>query len=428
MTQHRNWIKPCTALLFSSLACGLLSCQFVQPGSVIAQPTLPAERTASSTPPSETMPAVDSRLVTANTRFGLKLFSQLWQTEGTKNLMISPSSIAFALSMVYNGAAAETQQAMAQTLELQGLNLEEINQANAALQTVLENADPSVKLAIANSLWGRDGFAFNPTFLEQNRQFYQAETTTLDFTRPEAVNRINQWVSQNTAGKIPTIVDQIDPTQVLFLINAVYFKGTWTTQFNPADTEERPFYRLDGTQKQHPLMTQRGNYLYAENDQFQAISLPYGEGRFSLDVFLPRSTSSMGEFQRSLTPEQWQTWLTQFRRREGTVQLPKFKSSYEASLNQSLSQLGMAVAFQPDQADFANLSDESTFINEVKHKTFIEVNEEGTEAAAVTSVGVAVASAPIDPPFQMVVDRPFFYGIRDQQTGTLLFVGVMVDP
>lgn len=159
---------------------------------------------------------IDSRLATANTHFGLKLFSQLLQADSTHNVLVSPSSVAFALSMTYNGASGTTQQAMAKTLELQDISLEDLNQANAALIAGLEQGDPDVKLSIANSLWGRQNFSFNSEFLQRNQEFYDAEITTLDFNSPDAVTRINAWVNDSTEGKIPTIVDQIDPNLVLF--------------------------------------------------------------------------------------------------------------------------------------------------------------------------------------------------------------------
>lgn len=396
-----------------------------------ADPTVDATQdvTQSDTPvpmPSP-VPDVDPKLTTANTRFGLKLFSQLVQQESNKNVMISPTSVAIALSMLYNGAAGNTQAAMANALELQGLSVEDLNQANAELKAALENADPQVQLKIANSLWSRSGFSFNPDFLQQNRTFYNAEIANLDFDSPEALQRINGWVDQNTEGKITKIIDQINPDQVLFLINAVYFKGNWTVPFNPDNTSEQPFYRLDGSQKQHPMMSQQGNFAYYENDQFQAVSLPYGNRRLSMYVFLPRPESSLTAFYNNLTAENWETWLPQFNRREGSLQLPKFKSEYEKTLNNALTALGMGIVFE-DQADFSNLSTTPTAVDEVKHKTFIEVNEEGTEAAAVTSIGVRMTSINLDEPFQMVVDRPFFYAIRDNQTGTVLFMGTVVEP
>ncbi len=412
------------ALAGSLLLLGLLGCASASAlwQSSPQSPFQTAQRMTQPTQP------VDDRLLTANTRFGFKLFSEVLKQTPGQNVTISPSSVAIALSMTYNGASGETKQAMAQALELQGLTLQEINQGNAALEAALENADPKVKLAIANSLWGRQGFQFRPEFLQQNRQFYGAEIATLDFGSPTAVRTINNWVSQRTEGKIPSIVDQLEPNDVLYLINAIYFKGNWTTQFDPGNTALRPFFKLNETQEQHPFMSQTGNYRYAETDQFQAISLPYGDRRLSMVILLPKADSSLAELQRNLTPENWQRWMQQMRSREGSIQLPKFKQEFSIGLNDTLKSLGMGVAFDRNRAEFGGISNAQIYINKVQHKTFIEVNEEGTEAAAATSVGIGVTSAPIDGPFQMVCDRPFFYAIRDNQTGSLLFMGTMVDP
>ncbi|MCD8486104.1 MAG: serpin family protein [Desertifilum sp.] len=378
--------------------------------------------------PMNSIPTVDERLVTANTQFGFNLFSQLSQQEGEKNIFISPSSIAIALSMAYNGATGDTQQAMAQALEIQGLSLSEVNQAYADFKTVLENADPQVQLQIANSLWARQGITFNPQFLQNNRQFYRAQVTDLDFQDPAATRTINNWVKENTNGKINQIVDRLRPDDVLFLINAIYFKGNWTIQFDKAQTTNQPFYVNNTQTKTVPLMSQRGNYRYLETDNFQAISLPYSNGRWSLYVFLPKPDRNLAQFQQQLNAENWDTWMAQFRRREGSIQLPRFKMEYSTNLEQTLSALGMGVAFSR-QAEFTQMTTEPVYIDQVKHKTFVEVNEEGTEAAAVTSIGIRTTSAQMPTePFQMVVDRPFFCAIRDNQTGSLLFLGSIVDP
>lgn len=433
MKQQVRWLAVVLGCL-AIVGCGYGGFRFsrqavaqVSPTDPPAHPAIPIEVTQDPSTPTP-MSNVDPRLLAANTRFGFKLFSKLVQENDNQNLMISPTSVAIALSMLYNGAAGDTQQAMANALELGELSLQDLNQANAALATSLENADPQVKLQIANSLWGRQTFSFKPEFLQRNQSFYDAEVATLDFDHPDALTQINNWVSQNTEAKITRIIDRIDPEQVLFLINAVYFKGNWTTQFDPARTSERPFQLLDGNQKQHPLMSQQGNYQYYETDQFQAVSLPYGNQRLSMYVFLPRPNSSLTNFYSTLTAENWNTWMDQFARREGTIQLPKFTFEYENTLNRALSALGMGTVFNANQANFANLSDSSTAVDQVKHKTFIEVNEEGTEAAAVTSIGVRMTSINLNEPFQMVVDRPFFCAIRDNQTGTILFMGAVVNP
>ncbi len=372
---------------------------------------------------------VDSKLVDANRRFSFKLFSEILKQDSKKNVFVSPTSVAIALSMTYNGANGETQQAMAKALELQRMSLQQVNQANDALKASLETADPAVQLAIANSLWVKQGVTFKPDFMQSNQQFYKAKVTELDFAKPEAPGIINSWVKENTRGKIDKIVQQIDPADVLFLINAIYFKGKWTNEFDKNQTSERPFYLSNGTQKPHPMMSQSGKYRYYENETFQAVSLPYGKGRLSLYVFLPQKDTNLDRFQEQLTPENWQQWMNQFGMRQGSIQLPRFKFDYDIQLNTALKALGMEEAFDAGRANFSNMSPASVKIDEVMHKTFVEVNEEGTEAAAATSVRAVLTSARMpSQPFRMVVDRPFFCAIRDNQTGTILFMGSIQEP
>lgn len=371
---------------------------------------------------------VDAKLVDANTKFGFKLFQEVLKQDSNKNVFVSPTSIAIALSMTYNGASGQTQQAMAQALELQGMTLQDINQANEALKTTLEKADPAVQLSIANSLWAKQGIPFKPEFMQRNQQFYGAKVTELNFANPSSKNVINGWVKENTRGKIDQIVNQIKPDDVLFLINAVYFKGNWTKQFDKSQTTERPFYLSNGSQKQHPMMSQSGKYRYYENENFQAVSLPYGKERLSFYVFLPKKTTNLDAFQQQLSLQNWQQWMNQFQMRNGSIQLPRFKFEYDIQLNNALKALGMGEAFS-NTANFSDMTSASVAIDEVKHKTFVEVNEEGTEAAAVTSVGVMLTSARMpEAPFEMVVDRPFFCAIRDNQTGTILFMGSIKEP
>ncbi len=417
------------AIAFSSLIfMGLVGwMRVIQMPSVLAEPVhevAPSQLTAQRM----TQNSVDPKLVAANVRFGFKLFSETLKREGNKNVFVSPSSVAIALAMVYNGAAGETQQAMAKAMELQGISLSELNQANAELIKLLENPDPKVQLAIANSLWARQGIPFNPDFLQRNQQFYQAKVTELNFQDPKAVATINNWVSQNTRNKITEIVDRLSPDDVMMLINAIYFKGNWSKQFDPATTKQEPFFLGNGRQKSHPLMTQTGEYRYLENDQFQAVSLPYGNSqRMSMYLFLPKSNSTLSAFLQTLTADNWEQWMRQFRNREGSIKIPRFKLEYETELVPVLSALGMENAFT-DRANFAGLSSVPVQIDQVKHKTFVEVNEEGTEAAAVTAIGIRATSIMPTERFDMVVNRPFFCAIRDNHTGTVLFMGAIAEP
>lgn len=411
------------ALLAAIVTLTSVSC------SGAASSNLNPKPSQTTTKPAALKIVVNSKLVEANTRFSFKLFSEILKQDGKKNVFVSPSSVAIALSMAYNGAKGETQQAIAKALEMQGMSLSDINQSNANLKTSLESSDPAVQLTIANSLWARKGVDFKPEFIQRNQAFYAAEVTSLDFADPSAPTQINGWVKKNTQGKIREIVDDIDADQVMFLINAIYFKGKWMNEFDKSQTADQPFTLADGRQKQHPMMSQRGDYRYTENQQFQAVSLPYGKGRTSLYVFLPKPNSNLADFQKTLTAENWQTWMKTFSKREGSIQLPRFKMEYEIQLKKSLSALGMGIAFDPLKADFSNLSETSTRIDEVKHKTFVEVNEEGTEAAAVTSIGIRATSAQMEvAPFSMTVDRPFFCAIRDNKTGEILFMGEIVNP
>ncbi|MFP3868924.1 MAG: serpin family protein [Desulfobacteraceae bacterium] len=369
-----------------------------------------------------------SRLSSAQTKFGCKLFSQLVDRTPDSNIFISPASIAFALAMTYNGAAGETREAMARTLELGNMSLDDINRANAALRASLQQLDPQVQLNLANSLWARQGIEFKSEFLKRNQVAYGAELEVVDFSNPQALARINAWVSQNTQGKIEKIVDRIDPLDILFLINALYFKGQWTEPFDQARTQKRIFTRADGRQLEHPMMSQGGVYKYYRGPKFQAVSLPYGQGRVSMDIFLPDRDSNLQEFFRHLNAETWQHWFSEFKMTPGDIVLPRFKLEYAAELKEPLKTLGMAVAFDPNQGNFEHMVKQKAYISKVKHKTFIEVNEEGTEAAAATSVGVTITAAPAQSRFNMVVDRPFFLSIRDQHTGTILFMGAIVEP
>jgi serpin B len=372
----------------------------------------------------------NEKLVTANTKLTFKLFSEILKKQHSENIFISPASLAIALNIVYNGAGGETQEAIAKTLELQGTNLQEINQANADLKASLKNPDPKVQLSIANSLWTKESIPFKPEFLQIIQNFYQAEVKNLNFSNPTAPSMINNWVNQSTNGKINKIVDVIEPKTVFLMLNAIYFKGNWTESFPTEATQLHPFTLLDGTQKQHPMMRHQNSasFPYYENELFQAVSLPYGDGRMSMYIFLPNQGVSLKTFYEKLNAENWQQWMNQFNNSDNSgggvlISLPRFKLEYAIDLKDTLKALGMEIAFTKE-ANFSGMTPSSIWIDKIQHKTFVEVNEEGTEAAAVTNVASGVRSGPIE----MNVNRPFFLAIRDNQTGNILFVGSIVEP
>jgi serpin B len=372
---------------------------------------------------------IDTSVPKANTEFGFNLFNTIWETEQNQNIFISPFSVSTALSMTLNGASGETEQAMIDTLLLKGITTDSINSSFAQLQQALQTSDPKVTLTIANSLWGNQGIQFKPDFLQRNTQFFNAEISVLDFLDPSSLTTINQWVNDNTNGKIPKILDEIDANAVLFLINAIYFKGAWQTEFDPSNTRDGTFHLADGSTKRVPMMFRSGRYSHYRGDAFQAVNLPYGDGRISMYIFLPARDSDLNTFLDTLNTENWESWMSQFREQELSFRMPKFKLEYGTKeLNDALTVLGMGIAFDQSRADFSrmvSLEDlgANLYIDKVSHKTFIEVNEEGTEAAAVTIVGIVKTSLP--PEF--TADRPFFFAIRDNETGTVLFMGTVVD-
>ncbi|MGI9175585.1 MAG: serpin family protein [Rhodothermales bacterium] len=374
-------------------------------------------------PPAELRPltSAEAQVSEADNRFGLKLFRALSEDERDENLFISPLSVSMALGMTLNGADGETYTAMQETLELAGLSEEEINTSYQSLIELLTNLDRKVIFEIANSIWYRQGFAVEPPFIDASQTYFDAAIREADFGSPAAVVAINGWVEEQTRGKIDEIIDEIDPDIVMFLINAIYFKGTWTYEFDEDDTRDEAFTQHDGTDVQVPMMRQEADLPYFETEAFQAVDLPYGDSLFSMTILLPREGHDVDDLADALDPAQWNDWVGRFATREVDLRLPRFKLEYEKELNDVLKSLGMEVAFT-GLADFTRINrNGGLYIDYVKHKTFVEVNEEGTEAAAVTVVAIAFTSA--GGGTAMHVNRPFVFAIRERHSGTILFIG-----
>jgi serine protease inhibitor len=370
-----------------------------------------------------------SELTEADNKFGLAVFDQITAARPRENVFISPLSIAIALQMTAHGSAGATWNAMAGTMNLSGLSRSQVPAGNQQLREELVNADKNVRLDIANSLWLRQGVKLQKQFAADCDQYYQAPVTTLDFGRPDAVNTINDWVSKNTNGRIRQIVSDLRSDEFLVLVNAIYFKGTWTKAFDPKLTAPREFHLASGS-TQRRMMNREDRFQYKEDDAMQAVALPYGDGRLNLYVFLPRDKSGLSKLVKATTPDNFAELFSGFAEKKGTVVLPRFKIEFEQSLNAALKQLGMGVAFTP-AADFSKVvaPPYTAAISEVLHKTFVEVNEEGTEAAAVTTVTMhAWAVFRPEAPFEMIVDRPFFFVIADDSTKSVLFMGVIYNP
>ena len=369
--------------------------------------------------------------VSSYSAFGIDLYLETATADAGKNVFISPASVGLALAMTWNGSAGATREAMARTLRFPSTDPGAVNAADSTLIAGMNAPMKNVELAVANSLWGRKGIDFKKAFLERNKRFYGADLRSLDFASPESPGVINAWVAEKTKDKIRDIVDRIDPYAVLFLINAIYFKGAWAVEFDEKLTTEEIFHGAAGGARV-PMMNRSGTFSYLAGDGFQAARLPYGDERIGMYVFLPNREWSLEEFHAKLSAESWTTWMEGFMQREGRVALPRFTIEYKTKLRGALSALGMGIAFDGAAADFSgilSLPGANAYIHDVIHKTFCEVNEKGTEAAAVTSVEIRVTSA-MEPPkrFEMICDRPFFFAIVDGETGLVLFMGSLVNP
>lgn len=372
---------------------------------------------------------VGEQIVESDNSFGLDFFKLLTENNTTnENLMISPLSISLALSMTYNGADTETKTAMENTLRFSSLTNDEININNQQLSVALMNIDRKVDFSIANSIWYRNNFSVLPDFISTNENFYNAEITALNFSNPTSKNIINNWVADKTNNKITEIIDNIQPNIVMYLINAIYFKGSWKYMFDKSKNEFLPFYLSDGSKKEVEMMQQTTNLQGMNNDDFYLVELPYGRANFVMDLFLPKDDKSISDIIENLNAENWNNWINNLKKpSETSIILPPFKFEYEKTLNDILSTMGMAIAFDANNANFSKINAENQlFISEVKHKTFIELNEEGTEAAAVTSVSVGNTS--IDPCGVIVFDKPFMFVIREVSTGAILFIGIVENP
>lgn len=370
-----------------------------------------------------------AKLIDANNQFGFDLYKKIYAYEDeAENIMVSPLSVALALAMTYNGAETSTKEAMEDALRLKGLTKEEINQSYQSLVNGLKSVDPKVLLEIANAIYYRNDFTVENSFISANRTYYNAEVLALDFSSPSAIDVINGWVYDKTRGLIPTILQEIKPNHVMFLLNAIYFKGTWTKEFNPKSTVKQLFTIEPGKTVEVDYMHRTDTLDYARNELFSAIRLPYGKENYNMYVFLPEAGKEIHDLVEQLDKNRWEDWMKMFKKTQTVdIMLPKFKFPYEIKLNDVLSDMGMGIAFD-GWADFTGINrDGGLFIDYVKHKSFIEVNEEGTEAAAVTIVAIErLSSGPSKTYFH--VNRPFMFAITEKTSGAIMFMGTVKQP
>ncbi len=373
----------------------------------------------------------DQTLAAADNDFAFNLFKQLAKDQPAKNIFISPYSAATALQMVANGAASQTKIEMQQALAMTDLSMADVNAANKAIIQSLNTGNTNVILNTADAMWVQKGVSVKPDFISANTTFFDATIGELDFTSQQSVEVINHWASEKTHGKIPQLLDQPPGRNArLLLANAVYFKGKWADPFEIKATHDQPFYLRDGRQKTVPLMTKSKKLMYRHGTDYQAVRLPYQDDNQAMYVFLPDTNSSPEKLLSLMSGETWKrTTKPGFGEKDGLLELPRFKLDYSVLLNNPLQALGMKSAFDASKADFSGIAPQ-LYISAVLQKTFVEVKEEGTEAAAVTGIIMMTKGVKMPPPdpFQMIVDRPFLFLIEDSRTGIILFVGTVFDP
>ncbi|MCB9895862.1 MAG: serpin family protein [Planctomycetes bacterium] len=404
---------------FGKLSAGLAAALLA--GSFVAT-NVSAKGEKSSAPE----PAV--KIATADNAFGLKLFKELHQ-DG-QNTFISPTSISVAMQMANTAAGGDTRTELDKAMGLEGIDARE---ANKALMAELNGRD-GVKLAMANSLWADPTrINLNEAYVKETQEYFDSTVRAEDFSDKKTVGVINDWIAGKTNNLIKDMLDEIPENAVTYLINAIYFKGDWSVQFKKEKTKDAEFHLTDGSTKTIRMMSRGDKRIaYTTDDNVEVCSLPYGKDeKAAMWIVLPKADKDLDTIIANLNSDQIATWRDRAYKRQGTINLPRFKLHYKETLNDSLKALGISKAFDVDQADFKHLGESKLgpiYISRVLHEAVVIVNEEGTEAAAATVVEMGAGGAAPPKPFNMVCDRPFLFYITDKDTGAILFMGTCYNP
>jgi serpin B len=366
-------------------------------------------------------------LISSENSFAFDIFKRVIENSTeSENIIISPLSISSALSMTLNGASGATRIAMLDALRMSGLTPEVINNSYKDLTEALLNVDKRVLISIANSVWTEKNFTVKKPFTDILTQYYNAESKSFDITDPLVPNQVNSWIESKTNGLIKKMIDRLDQDTKMLLINAIYFKGKWNSQFDKEKTVQGSFYKSDGVTVQVPMMKQTSEYKIYNGEGYTLAEFPYGQANFVMDILLPDDRNGIKSIMPLINDNSYKGWISLRSERKTDVTFPKFKYGYKKGLNDILTGMGMGIAFT-DNADFSNISDIDLLISIVKHQAFIETNEEGTEAAAATIVGISTTSMPAGP-YILNIDHPFLYIIREISTNSILFMGKVGDP
>jgi len=388
-------------------------------------------KTILSEPIKVELTSTEQQIADEGLSFSMRLFSEvLKESGGVDNVIVSPLSLNIALAMVWNGADGETRKAIQEAIGMSQFHADEVNEFFKKLKDALLQTDPTTKLAIANSIWTHTNFPVKQTFYDLNNTWYDAEVSVLDFKDASTPSVINSWCSNNTNGLIKEMIKEIPSDAVMYLLNALYFKGIWSdgSGFIKKNTKNEPFQKADGKSITVSMMSQNSHQLYYADERLSLTSLTYGNGAYRMVFILP-SHGTVEELVDRLTENGYLTsCLNHAYTYNLNIYIPKFKIEYETEFNNPLTALGMGVAFDKQNADFSGISDVDVYISKVKQKAYIDVNEEGTEAAAVTSVEMGVTSADPGETATFRADRPFIYFIQETSTGVILFAGKTGEP
>jgi len=372
---------------------------------------------------------VQSSLVGSGNSFAFDIFREILEnSEPAENIIISPLSISYALSMTLNGAHGATREAMLEALRVNGITPEEINTACKDLTKALLNVDKRVIMSIANSVWTEKDFNVKQAFINILTEYYDAESKDFDIADPTVPEKVNEWIEDKTNGLIKDMLDRLPDNSVMLLINAIYFKGKWKSQFEADETLNQPFYLYSGSSAEVPTMRQKSDFKVLDGDGFIMGEFPYGQGNFVMDIILPDERNGLNALLPAITDDAFAGWVDQLSEKEVNLFLPRFKYDFKKGLVDILTDMGMGIAFT-DGADFTNIAEfPPLLISDVLHQAFIETNEEGTEAAAATVVIIGITSYNPNSPIQFVANHPFIYVIREVTTGSIIFMGRVSDP
>lgn len=360
-------------------------------------------------------------IVEKNNEFAFKLFNHV---VGLDSRVVSPMSVSYLMGMLANGAVGETQQQIMKTIGCEDVSLEELNGFYKSMLATADRLDKNTKVRITNYIAINKEFQIQKDFSKSVIDNYQAGIESLDFSSPNSTTRINDWCKEKTEGMIPSIIDQTDPSAISYLMNAIYFNGTWQNKFDTRNTKEENFQGYTRDIQKVEMMHQVKKFLYAETDGMQAVSLPYGNGSYTMTVLLPKEGKSVADILKALDAQSLGKLANDMDYCMVNLRLPKFASELELPLNSIISELGAPAIFNPSVANFSHFASGNFFVSKMLQKAKIEVSEQGTKAAAVTAAVMLTAMAPQElRQVEFHANHPFVYLIQERQSGAILFMG-----